>query len=105
MFPVACDIWSDRYGQTKSEIGHPVLSMSIRQVWGVVTKNVTHGGWAKGIPKNLETRPDLVPMKVASSRCTVGGELVTEDRCQVLAVAEPRNSRIPGKCMAGGDGR
>jgi hypothetical protein len=33
---------------------------------------LTYGGCAKGIPKNWETEPEVIPVKVPLSRVTVG---------------------------------
>ena len=41
------------------------------------SKTVEHayGGWAKGIPRNLDTEPEAAPVNVASSSFTVGEDL------------------------------
>ena len=39
------------------------------------TVGYAYGGWAKGIPRNLDTELEAAPVNVASSSFTVGGDL------------------------------
>ena len=39
------------------------------------TVRYTYGGWAKGIPRNLDTEPEAAPVNVAPSSFTVGEDL------------------------------
>jgi len=57
---------------------------------------LTHGGCAYGIPKNWETLPEAVPVKVPLSRVTVGS--ATASPTIWVAIMRKAGSRFIVKC-------
>lgn len=62
------ELWVEADGNA----GCPFYEVSVSEV---IKVSNAYGGWAKGIPRNSDTSPDLTPVNVASSRVTLGDDV------------------------------
>jgi hypothetical protein len=71
----------------------PTLAGNINKTERIeIVSGDTHGGFANGIPKNLDTFPDAAPVKVPASRTTVGAARGAATTARMLTRAKIQGS-------------